>query len=64
MVHANAEAPAWRPARHREETGTTADEIDLYFGWKEKTLKKATQMHYAAMSIVERMRQRRITGCM
>ena len=50
--------------RHRENTGTTADEIDLYFGWKEKILKKAMQMHYAAMSIVERMRQARITGWM
>ena len=50
--------------RHRDKTGTTSDEIDLYFGWKEKILKKAMQMHYAAMSIVERMRQARITGWM
>ena len=37
--------------RYREVTGTTADEIDIYFGWHERVLLRAMQMHYAAMSI-------------
>ena len=32
--------------------------------WKEKILKKAMQMHYAGMSLFERMRSARITGWM
>ena len=50
--------------RHRKETGTTTDEIDLYFGWQERILKKAMQVHYAAMSILERMGLAKITGMM
>ena len=50
--------------RHREKSGATADEIDLYFGWKEKILTKAMQMHYATMSLFERMRSAGITGWM
>ena len=50
--------------RHRNETGTTTDEIDLYFGWQERILKKAMQVHYASMSILERMSLARITGMM
>ena len=50
--------------RYRSETGTTADMIDLYFGWQERILKKAMQVHYASLSIIERMRQAWITGMM
>ena len=50
--------------RYRAETGTTADMIDLYFGWQERILKKAMQVHYATLSIIERMRQAWITGMM
>eukprot|EP00966_Prymnesium_polylepis_P163875 3788738-Prymnesium_polylepis.1 len=39
--------------RHRERSGAMVDEIDLYFGWKGKVLKKAMQMHYAGMSLFE-----------
>ena len=50
--------------RYMEETGTNEKEIDLYFGWNERLLKKAMQVHYASMSIRERMRLTRITGMM
>ena len=50
--------------RHRKQTGATSDEIDLYFGWQERILKKAMQVHYAAMSILERMGLAKITGMM
>lgn len=50
--------------RYREESGTTEAEIDLYFGWNERMLKKAMQAHYASLSIRERMALARITGKM
>ena len=34
--------------------GTSEKEIDLYFGWNERLLKKAMRVHYASMSIRER----------
>ena len=39
-------------------------EIDVYFGWNERMLKKAMQAHYASLSIRERMALARITGKM
>ena len=48
--------------RYMEETGVTEDQIDIYFGWHEKVLLKAMQVHYASLSIRERMRLARITG--
>ena len=50
--------------RYREETETSESEIDLYFGWNERLLKKAMQVHYASLSILERMGLSRITGKM
>jgi hypothetical protein len=50
--------------RYREETKTSADEIDLYFGWNERVLLKAMQVHYAKMSIRERMATAKITAKM
>ena len=50
--------------RFREETGTSEAEIDIFFGWHEKILLKAMQVHYAAMSIRERMKKAWITGMM
>ena len=50
--------------RYREQSGVTADEIDIYFGWNERVLLKAMQYHYATMSIRERMEHARITGFM
>ena len=50
--------------RYREESGTSEKEIDLYFGWNERLLKKAMQVHYASLSILERMGLSRITGWM
>ena len=42
----------------------TEAEIDLYMGWNERVLKRAMQVHYAGMSIRDRMRSARITGMM
>jgi hypothetical protein len=50
--------------RYREETKTGTDEIDLYFGWNERVLLKAMQVHYAKMSIRERMTTAKITAKM
>ena len=50
--------------RDREKTGSTEAEIDIYFGWHEKVLLKEMQVHYAAMSIKERMKQAKITSLM
>ena len=50
--------------RHREATGTTEAEIDIFFGWHEKVLLRAMQVHYALMSIRERMAKACITGWM
>ena len=63
-THSLRRLAATTARRHREKSGATVDEIDLYFGWKEKILKKAMQMHYAGMSLFERMRSARITGWM
>ena len=38
-----------------EYTGATEDQIDIFFGWHEKVLLKAMQVHYASLSIRERM---------
>ena len=48
--------------RYMEVTGTSEDQIDIYFGWHEKVLLKAMQVHYASLSIRERMRLAKITG--
>ena len=56
--------------RYREETGTSEDQIDIYFGWHEKILLKAMQVHYASLSIREvgedhgHALRRRATGCL
>ena len=50
--------------RYMEATGTTEDQIDIYFGWHEKVLLKAMQVHYASLSIRERMQLAKITGMM
>ena len=39
-------------------------QIDLFFGWHEKILRKSMQIHYASLSIRERMELARITGMM
>ena len=49
--------------RYKEETGATSDEIDIFFGWQERVLLKAMQMHYAQMTIKERMGKAKVT-CM
>ena len=38
-------------------------EIDIYFGWNEAKMAMEMQMHYASMSLFERIQQARIT-CM
>eukprot|EP00966_Prymnesium_polylepis_P229373 5307783-Prymnesium_polylepis.1 len=63
-THSLRRLAATTARRHRDKSGATADEIDLYFGWKERILKKAMQMHYATMSLFERMRSAGITGWM
>ena len=44
--------------------GVTADQIDIYFGWQEKILLLAMHVHYASLSIRERMSTAKITGMM
>ena len=48
--------------RYREDTGTTEAMIDLYFGWQERVLKKAMQVHYESLSMLARMALAKITG--
>ena len=50
--------------RYSGVAGTTPAEIDIYFGWQERLLKKAMQVHYASLSIFERMALAKITGWM
>jgi len=49
--------------RFKERTGVSEADIDLYFGWNERVLLKAMQVHYAAMSVKERMKKAMVT-CM
>jgi len=42
--------------------GFTEAQVDIYFGWSEKILLKAMQLHYASLSIRERMKLAGITG--
>ena len=50
--------------RYRVLMNITEAEIDIYFGWNERVLLKAMQVHYAKMTRRERMRHARITGMM
>ena len=50
--------------RYRQESGATEAQIDIYFGWQERLLLKAMQVHYASLSIRERMLLAIITGYM
>ena len=36
--------------------GISEAQIDLYFGWQERVLKKAMQVHYEGLSMKARMR--------
>ena len=47
---------------HREETGATEAQIDIFFGWHEKILLKAMQVHYEGLSTRARMALAKITG--
>ena len=49
--------------RYRDVTGATEAMIDLFFGWNERVLLKAMQVHYAALSVRERMSTSKVT-CM
>ena len=46
-------SPVRRARRFRELTGTSEDQIDIYFGWQKKILLKAMQVHYASLSILD-----------
>ena len=48
--------------QYREETGATEAQIDIFFGWHEKILLKAMQVHYEGMSTRARMALAKITG--
>jgi hypothetical protein len=50
--------------RYRHVSGATEAQIDIYFGWNERVLLKAMQVHYASLSIRERMQLACITGYM
>ena len=47
---------------HHRGSSYRVAQIDIYFGWHEKVLLKAMQVHYASLSIRERMRLAKITG--
>ena len=65
MEHALAAATGGHGGEKvQRRVGHTEAEIDLYFGWNERMLKKAMQAHYASLSIRERMALARITGKM
>ena len=49
--------------RYKELTGASEADIDLFFGWNERVLLKAMQVHYAALSVKERMKKAKVT-CM
>mgnify|MGYP007125929686 CR=1 FL=1 len=52
-------------ARHTMgETGASEQDIDITFGWMEAFYSAKMQMHYATMSLFERMRSAGITGWM
>ena len=48
--------------RYMSMLGFTEAQVDIYFGWSEKILLKAMQLHYASLSIRERMKLAGITG--
>ena len=48
--------------RNRDKSEATEGEIDIYFGWNERVLLKAMQMHYEAMDTRQRMKKAKITG--
>ena len=48
--------------QYREETGATEAQIDIFFGWHEKILLKAMQVHYEGLSTRARMALAKITG--
>jgi hypothetical protein len=50
--------------RYRKETDSSEEEIDLFFGWNERVLLKAMQIHYMKLSIRERMDLAKITSKM
>jgi hypothetical protein len=69
----DGEAPKWTThslrrmadtvaRRDREMSGTSEAEIDIYFGWNERVLRRAMQVYYSALSILDRMSLARITG--
>jgi hypothetical protein len=50
--------------RYREVSGSSEAEIDIFFGWNERVLLKAMQLHYASMSTRELMALAKVTGMM
>ena len=48
--------------RYRKEMEVTEAQIDIYFGWQERLLKKAMQVHYEGLSLLSRMALAKITG--
>ena len=62
MVDALVASPGGYGRAKVQITGVTVDEIDIHFGWNERVLLKAMQIHYASMSIRERMKHAKITG--
>ena len=45
-------------------TSVSKEEIDLFFGWHEMELSQDMQLHYATLSLAERIHKARITGLM
>ena len=46
----------------RADVGVLESQIDIYFGWQERVLRKAMQVHYEQLSLASRMALAKITG--
>ena len=48
--------------KYRGQMGVLESQIDIYFGWQERVLRKAMQVHYEQLSLASRMALAKITG--
>ena len=48
--------------KYRSQTGVSEALIDIFFGWQERVLKKAMQVHYEGLSMMARMSYAAVTG--
>ena len=48
--------------KYRATMEVSEAQIDIYFGWQERVLLKAMQVHYETLSVLARMALAKITG--